>query len=120
MQAITIAVVAILAAAAAAAWSIEGCTDSACSNCTAMDTTGVTWSGNCASQSGVSYNLVCSGSNASFNAYANADCSGSALTSVSYTTGCTAVGSAGLKVSCGASAATAVVAVAAVVAALLF
>ena len=118
MNSLTIAVIAILAAAAMAI-SAETCTDSGCTNCTnAM--AGYTITGDCYSRSGYSAKVVCSGDNYTSTAYANSDCSGSSVGESSQKTGCHGIGSVYSKVSCGASSSAVVVAVAAIVAALLF
>ena len=115
MKAITVAVIAVLAAAAMAI-SIDLCTDTTCTNCTAQPAVAE----GCTSLSGASSKAVCSGDNITVTAFANSDCSGSGLAALSYKTGCTVIGTVSTKISCGASASAVVVAVAAIVAALLF
>jgi hypothetical protein len=115
MKAISVAVIAILAAAAMAI-TISGCTDTTCTNCTAQPSVAE----GCTSLSGASSKAVCSGDNVTVTGYTNSDCSGTGSGALSYKTGCSVIGSASIKVSCGASASAVVVAVAAIVAALLF
>ncbi len=120
MKALTIAVIAILAAAAMA-FSAEMCTDTTCSNCTNAMDANTTVSGDCYTNGPASQKIVCSGDNVTVSVFANTDCSGTTVVpAISYKVGCNVLGTQSLKVSCGASAATVVVAVAAIVAALLF
>lgn len=123
MKVLALALVAIFLVSAAFAedeWDIEICYDTGCTNCTSPKVDGTTFNDGCASISGASTKLDCSGDNATVTSYANYDCSGSPATTSYFKVGCSTSGSLSVKVTCAASSiATVVVAVAMMAAALL-
>ena len=121
MKAITIAVIAVLAASV---FGLTGysCTDTTCTNCTEnKPNPNATVNGDCTTLNGQSSKAFCSSGNATMQSFGNSDCSGTPATSISYPADkCIPFTTSSMKITCGSSAAAAVVAVAAVVAALLF
>lgn len=117
--ALTIAVIAVLALSGAMA-TLKSCADTQCSSHCSTDTTGPD---TCKAASGSSGKYVCASGNVSILTFLNSDCSGSPVSSLDIGKDgvCGSYGKGSFLVTCSpASGVSALVAVVAVVAALLF
>ena len=127
MNSLTIAVIAILAAAAMAESDVQRfltCSDSGCTNCTYAMPDFDRLDGDCFSRSGMSVKVTCRNDDHvqeyTTAVYATSDCSGSVGYEATGKLGCHGANGAYTRITCGASAASVVVVAVVIVAALFF